>query len=793
MSFLPAIERTAACIWNISWQAGLLIVLVLAVQRLLRSRLSPGWQYALWLTVLVRLALPVLPESPLSLFNYARWGWETERQASEALAAHPQPNPELAPATPAPAVAPQVALPVRPVNQAETQIPVPARPMELPSASPPPVLTPAPVLALRSWPRALAALWLVGVAVLGLRLVWTNWRFARRLSGRVPVTDPAVLAVLEECREVMGVRSHLALLEVPEVDSPALFGGLRLKLLLPEQMTTRFSTRELRHVFLHELAHVRRRDVEVNWLMAVLQVLHWFNPLVWFAFSRMRTDRELACDALALRRGGAEENKSYGQTMLKLLAEFSRPTAVAGLMGILEPKQEMQRRVAMIAQFNRVPRGALLAISLMLGLGMVCLTGAQTGDKSAASQARLSGQRQSRPGRARNFPAQPGPGHWERRADAPLSPRHSSSGIWTGRELIVFGGESPGVSEGDGASYNPATDEWTKLPPESSLQRGRNNHTAVWTGKEMIIWGGFGGRIGEEEQIFNNGARFNPATGEWKPLSTRGTPSARFGHSAVWTGTEMIIWGGYSDGQTAYAGAHADAHLDDGARYSPDAGAWKPISKSNAPSKRYGHTAVWTGTHMILWGGADATKVLNDGCLYDPSDDYWRPLPRKGAPSARFLHHAIWTGSEMIVFGGVARDMKTPIADGARFNPETGKWTPIAATPRGTCYGMAVWTGKEIIAWGGWRNKPEEDNAGGQKAVTWNGTQFINTGARYNPATDTWTPITTEGAPSPRSQGRPAVWTGKGMLFFGGWNGGSYFNDTWFYRPPSAGRAEAEE
>jgi beta-lactamase regulating signal transducer with metallopeptidase domain len=59
-----------------------------------------------------------------------------------------------------------------------------------------------------------------------------------------------------------------------------------------------FSTEELRFVFLHELAHVRRRDILMSWLMALLQVVHWFNPLVWFAFSRWRADRELACDAL---------------------------------------------------------------------------------------------------------------------------------------------------------------------------------------------------------------------------------------------------------------------------------------------------------------------------------------------------------------------------------------------------------------------------------------------------------------------------------------------------------------
>jgi bla regulator protein BlaR1 len=111
-----------------------------------------------------------------------------------------------------------------------------------------------------------------------------------------------VLAILDECRERLGLRlgRPLTLMEVPELESPALFGCFRLKLLLPQDLLARFSPTELRHVFLHELAHVRRGDAAMNWLTTILQTLHWFNPVLWFAFHRMRADREVACDALVL-------------------------------------------------------------------------------------------------------------------------------------------------------------------------------------------------------------------------------------------------------------------------------------------------------------------------------------------------------------------------------------------------------------------------------------------------------------------------------------------------------------
>ncbi len=80
----------------------------------------------------------------------------------------------------------------------------------------------------------------------------------------------------------------------------------------------RLSDAELRHVLLHELAHVKRRDVAMNWLVNALLTVHWFNPLLWLAFRQMRADREIACDELALRAMRGEERKAYGDTLIKV-------------------------------------------------------------------------------------------------------------------------------------------------------------------------------------------------------------------------------------------------------------------------------------------------------------------------------------------------------------------------------------------------------------------------------------------------------------------------------------------
>src|SRR5438552_11186709 len=91
-----------------------------------------------------------------------------------------------------------------------------------------------------------------------------------------------------------------------------------------------------------------------------------------------------------------------------------------------------------------------------------------------------------------------------------------------------------------GGRYNPSTDSWTATST-TNAPTGRDGHTAVWSGSEMIVWGGFDGSNGS---IFDTGGRYNPSTENWTATSNDNTPTGRTAHTAVWSGSEMIVWGG---------------------------------------------------------------------------------------------------------------------------------------------------------------------------------------------------------------------------------------------------------
>jgi len=328
--------------------------------------------------------------------------------------------------------------------------------------------------------------------------------------------------------------------------------------------------------------------------------------------------------------------------------------------------------------------------------------------------------------------------------------RAAHAAVWTGTEMIVWGGDGDGVLN-TGGRYDPTTDSWTVTSIGLNVPSARSFHTAVWTGTEMIVWGGRGIAL---MSYLNTGGRYNPTTDIWTPTSTGpSAPMARTYHTAVWTGADMIVWGGeYYEGGLFYS-------LDTGGRYRPTTDTWTATSiGANAPSLRQEHAAVWTGTEMIVWGGwgdsddpdDDSPMLPAVGGRYDPTTDTWTPTTTGASvPASRSDHAAVWTGAEMIVWGGF--DANSLLNSGGRYVPATDSWTPTsmgANVPAPRAGPTAIWTGTDMIVWGG----------GG----------FLDTGGRYDPTTDLWAPTST-GADVPAARaGHTAVWTGTEMLVWGG-------------------------
>lgn len=263
--------------------------------------------------------------------------------------------------------------------------------------------------------------------------------------------------------------------------------------------------------------------------------------------------------------------------------------------------------------------------------------------------------------------------------------------------------------------------------------------TAVWTGTELLVW--------VLAPDATRGYRFDPAQNEWRELRSRGAvPSPRVRAAVAWTGQEMLVWGGA-------VGRYLSSSLGDGSAYDPLTEEWRPITHVGAPSPRESPASVWTGSGLIVWSGQNtralsspseySIHLLDDGAIYDPRTNTWRVMSHHGVPSSRKGAHTMWTGREMIVWGA-EEGLAPGVEDGGIYDPTTDTWRTIdiSGAPENQSGASVVWTGREMAVWGGhgFADSP-----------------VLNTGMLYDPVTNRWREVSRNNAPEGRSRN---IWEG---------------------------------
>jgi beta-lactamase regulating signal transducer with metallopeptidase domain len=315
--------------WPMLWQSSLLILALFAFEYLFQRKVRASIRYTLWLVVLVKLCVPptfAMPTSP------AWW-------------LHKTPPPIVA--KPAPHYT--VTYDNGPLPETSL-VPLPAY------VPPKPVMTPAAWLLVAS---AAVSSFLLG----WLFVRW--WQITRDI--RLVKTSERLTALANEAQNIAGTKFNVQVKLTKNPMSPAVCGLLLPAILIPQSLAENFSDEQLRAVLLHELIHLRRRDVWLNFVQALLQIFYWWHPFVWLANARIRRVREEAVDdavMLALR----DEAESYAPTLLEVAKlALNRPLASLGLVGILESRHALRQRIERLVDFHP-PRKAGLTLVSLLGI-----------------------------------------------------------------------------------------------------------------------------------------------------------------------------------------------------------------------------------------------------------------------------------------------------------------------------------------------------------------------------------------------------------------------------------------
>ncbi len=328
-------SQSLQVVLQLSLHATGIVFVVLLVQFALGSKLSARARYALWGILVARLLIPWNYEAPVLS--------EVPGTTSDVLVAV-QPALEVERFADAPrSVESNRAIRVAP-SPIETSAPTP----ESVAAESP---APQTAFALPNTRTLCAGIWLLGLVAIPCAIVLSHLRMTRRLLRSSSAPPRWVMDTLEDLRTEFRIVAWPNILMTPEVHSPTLVGASHPKIFLPSKLVEESSPDEMRLFLLHELTHLRSGDIWFSWLWCLALSIHWFNPLMWWAGTRIRKDRELACDEAVLRQIGIQAKDDYAHALLQAvshLSDKSRQRYQFGLAGIAESKSEMKRRIESI-------------------------------------------------------------------------------------------------------------------------------------------------------------------------------------------------------------------------------------------------------------------------------------------------------------------------------------------------------------------------------------------------------------------------------------------------------------
>ena len=372
--------------WPMFWQVSILIALISLADFALRKRAWPQLRYALWLLVLVKLVLPPGLALPTSMMSRL-----LGPLASSPLAEH----------TPVPGVV-ETAMPIA---QGDPVMPLlitapgelasageeEATPTETAAMDVAPTTTvelPAPGAKVH-WHAYVMLGWLLGVLVLAGWIVATLRRLRRLHRGETASCDlPQWFEpLLADTARKLGLRRVPKVVFSQWVSSPAVFGVFRPVILMPAPDAKCLSRRETHHILLHELAHIRRGDLIIYGLNVVLQIVYWFNPLVWLGRRQLQHLRELCCDATVgriLRDKTADYKQTILETARRLLAKPIKPGM--GLLGLFENANHLAARLNWLEKspwkHRRLRIGVICGVIILVSACVLPMAGQQQARES---------------------------------------------------------------------------------------------------------------------------------------------------------------------------------------------------------------------------------------------------------------------------------------------------------------------------------------------------------------------------------------------------------------------------
>ena len=330
-------------------------VTILIIKSLLKNKLNATWQYYIWFLFIIRLIIPTGFETPLSKFNV--FANTTQRiQTSQNIVRNNSNNSSN----------------IKNVAEDNNKI-------LKPNLEKKNNLGETKVKDFNYYVNIASIVWIVGVALILAVMLFSYGMFSLKIRKISFCQDKEINEILKKSKSIMNISKFIPVVYDRHMNTPSLLGVINPKILVDPDLIGKLSFEKKKHIFLHELSHFKRKDIFINWVILFLEVVYWFNPIIWFAFSRMREDSELACDAYVLSYLNKKEQKEYGETIIELAKFVSGIKLIPGTSGMIKRKSNVKRRIIMIKKFKKNSfKWIGIPVSILAAVCMVGITNLPT-------------------------------------------------------------------------------------------------------------------------------------------------------------------------------------------------------------------------------------------------------------------------------------------------------------------------------------------------------------------------------------------------------------------------------
>ncbi|MHC1747859.1 MAG: BlaR1 family beta-lactam sensor/signal transducer [Cellulosilyticaceae bacterium] len=195
--------------------------------------------------------------------------------------------------------------------------------------------------------------WVIGIIICTIRMVAGNCVVRSIKKSVKPVKNKAIETLFKVCKSNLKITKNIILGESTLVQAPMAFGLWKTYIVLPAKSIQQLSLEDVNYILLHELTHYKNKDIVMNYAICFFQIIYWFNPLIYWAFRKMRTDREVACDIAVLRSLDEEQYIRYGMTIINFAEILSKPRNFTTMTSMGGSKRQIKNRIEKIAYFKK--------------------------------------------------------------------------------------------------------------------------------------------------------------------------------------------------------------------------------------------------------------------------------------------------------------------------------------------------------------------------------------------------------------------------------------------------------